>query len=119
MALISCPECGNEVSDRAPTCPRCGVPLASAPKDVMIHVEKPRQQIPRYTSRVFIDGKEVASGKQGQTITVPLTEPAEVTVKPGSGLRKKTQQMAPGERWMLRFGTIGFYWERVDRIAGF
>jgi len=27
MALIACPECGNDVSDKAPTCPRCGVPL--------------------------------------------------------------------------------------------
>jgi hypothetical protein len=28
MALISCTECGNEVSDKAPACPRCGVPSA-------------------------------------------------------------------------------------------
>jgi hypothetical protein len=27
MALISCPECGNEVSDKAPACPKCGVPI--------------------------------------------------------------------------------------------
>ncbi len=28
MVLIACPECGNQVSDRAPTCPHCGVPIA-------------------------------------------------------------------------------------------
>ena len=28
MALISCPECGKEVSDQAPTCPNCGAPIA-------------------------------------------------------------------------------------------
>ena len=28
MALISCPECGREVSDQAPTCPHCGTPIA-------------------------------------------------------------------------------------------
>lgn len=28
MALINCPECGREVSDKAPTCPGCGVPIA-------------------------------------------------------------------------------------------
>ena len=27
MALISCPECENEVSDKARTCPHCGFPL--------------------------------------------------------------------------------------------
>jgi len=28
MALIECPECGGQVSDRAPACPHCGVPIA-------------------------------------------------------------------------------------------
>ena len=27
MALISCVECGKEISDRAKACPHCGVPL--------------------------------------------------------------------------------------------
>ena len=28
MALIKCPDCGSDVSDLAPTCPKCGRPLA-------------------------------------------------------------------------------------------
>lgn len=28
MALINCPECGREVSERAPSCPTCGAPIA-------------------------------------------------------------------------------------------
>lgn len=27
MALISCPECGREISSHAPACPSCGYPL--------------------------------------------------------------------------------------------
>lgn len=27
MALISCPECRREVSDKAPACPHCGYPI--------------------------------------------------------------------------------------------
>ena len=27
MALIKCPECGKEVSDKAPACIHCGFPL--------------------------------------------------------------------------------------------
>ena len=27
MALITCPECGNQVSDKAKTCPNCGIPI--------------------------------------------------------------------------------------------
>ena len=28
MAIIKCPECGHQVSDKAPTCPSCGVEIA-------------------------------------------------------------------------------------------
>jgi len=31
MALINCPDCNQEVSDIAPTCPKCGRPLKTAP----------------------------------------------------------------------------------------
>ena len=27
MALINCPECGKDISDKAPSCPNCGLPL--------------------------------------------------------------------------------------------
>ena len=27
MALVKCPECGNQVSDRASACPKCGYPF--------------------------------------------------------------------------------------------
>ncbi len=30
MALISCPECAKEISEKAPSCPNCGVPISSA-----------------------------------------------------------------------------------------
>ncbi len=30
MALIKCPECGKDVSDRAPTCIHCGYPLSQS-----------------------------------------------------------------------------------------
>lgn len=29
MALIKCPDCGNEVSENAPACPHCGNPRSS------------------------------------------------------------------------------------------
>lgn len=28
MAIIKCPECGHQISDKAPTCPHCGVEIA-------------------------------------------------------------------------------------------
>lgn len=32
MALITCPECGKQISDRAPQCPKCGYPMVSMHK---------------------------------------------------------------------------------------
>jgi len=29
MALMTCPECGKQVSDKAPTCPSCAFPIAA------------------------------------------------------------------------------------------
>lgn len=29
MALINCNECNHEVSDKAPACPKCGVPIST------------------------------------------------------------------------------------------
>ena len=29
MALIKCPECGGQVSDKAPACIHCGYPITS------------------------------------------------------------------------------------------
>ena len=28
MAIIKCPECGHQTSDKAPVCPNCGVEIA-------------------------------------------------------------------------------------------
>ena len=30
MALINCPDCNKEISDKAPTCPGCGAPISAA-----------------------------------------------------------------------------------------
>ncbi len=32
MALIKCPECQNEISDKADKCPQCGYPIGGNQK---------------------------------------------------------------------------------------
>lgn len=34
MALTTCPDCGKEVSSRAPSCPNCGAPIGGTPPSV-------------------------------------------------------------------------------------
>jgi uncharacterized membrane protein YvbJ len=42
MPLISCPDCGRDVSDRAPYCPGCGYPISEYVQR-MADVRKERQ----------------------------------------------------------------------------
>jgi len=39
MAMIKCPECGNMVSDKAPSCIHCGVPM-NASKTVKVKIPR-------------------------------------------------------------------------------
>lgn len=38
MALIACPECKHQVSDKAPACPQCGAPIAAAAETAAVGV---------------------------------------------------------------------------------
>ena len=118
MALISCPECGSEVSDKAPTCPKCGVPLASAPKEVLIHFDRVGGQLFNIGVSVASGGQVVASGKQGETLRVPCTERMEIEVKVKGSFGKARGVIEPGERYNVRPRRGAVYLERVDQIAG-
>ena len=41
MALITCPECGKQISDKALSCPNCGLPLS---QDTQIGVSENKQE---------------------------------------------------------------------------
>ena len=47
MALINCPECGKEISDKAPACPNCGF---AGKQDICPKCGKPRLSEPRKES---------------------------------------------------------------------
>ncbi|HEL3748651.1 TPA: zinc ribbon domain-containing protein [Stenotrophomonas maltophilia] len=44
MALIECAECGNQVSDKAAACPRCGAPVNAAPT-IKAHIPPPARAV--------------------------------------------------------------------------
>ncbi|NCB63986.1 MAG: zinc ribbon domain-containing protein [Clostridia bacterium] len=37
MSMMVCPDCGHEVSNRAPSCVHCGCPLGDAQKDQLLY----------------------------------------------------------------------------------
>lgn len=54
MALIKCPECGKEISDKAVSCPNCGNPINT-----------PEPQIEEYLCCPYCGSKELHAEKSG------------------------------------------------------
>ena len=50
MALITCPECGKQISDKALSCPNCGLPLS---QDTQIGVSENKQEEINTTEQII------------------------------------------------------------------
>lgn len=51
MALITCPECGKQISDQAASCPNCGKPLKSKMVEQHLQAMMAEQEYMKYTLR--------------------------------------------------------------------
>lgn len=71
MSLIQCPECGTEISDKAPACPKCGNPM----QPVIIEQTGKKWKLAKLISwLVFIGGVIMAIGGAGNGgFSNPLT----------------------------------------------
>lgn len=129
MALINCPECGKEVSDKAEVCIRCGYPLHD-------ETQSSKEDVPAYLNevkRLLLSGEKVKAIKvvcdntncglkeakdyveklqQGQETSAPTKNDVVTEVKcPKCG---STQiQMVP-RKWSLGMGLLT---NKVDRVC--
>ena len=72
MALIKCPECGREISDKASACPSCGTPIAD--KKIPVHFERKKAfGGSANTGTVMVDGVAVGSASNGASFDVMLS----------------------------------------------
>lgn len=71
MALMSCPECSTEVSDRAPMCPKCGVPLAADQVQLTVR-GLPKRYMGAKAVDVSLNGANVGSVGKGSEETIVL-----------------------------------------------
>ena len=106
MALISCPECGVEVSDKATSCPKCGYPVQQAVQ-VALQQERMASSVQftfYHTGQTFntgckimdLNGYELASCYMGQTVSFRCNEPMTVRVKMGGCFGKPIVNVVPG-----------------------
>ena len=64
MALISCPECGKQISDKAASCPNCGNPMNHQQQQVLQHQQEEYLCCPRCGSReLHAEHKGFSGGK--------------------------------------------------------
>ena len=85
MALIKCPECGREVSDKAATCPDCGFPIESLNPSGTVRIKvtplKKAMLNGKQTASIFANGKTLWTGQVGEVVELEFSEPTRVTVK--------------------------------------
>lgn len=62
MAMIKCPECGKEISDKAAACPNCGAPIVQPAKAPEIEM----QSAPNLSERYRDNGKKEKKKKGGK-----------------------------------------------------
>jgi len=88
MALITCPDCGKEVSDRAPSCPQCGAPLQIESKVVVYGYTQ--EYLINPGVKVFWQGTLVGTVKRGDVLSFDIDTDGEVEFK-GSARKAKRQ----------------------------
>ena len=54
MALIKCPECGTEVSDKAEKCPKCAFPINESKNSSNVKIEEVQFTKKKYKKSMFV-----------------------------------------------------------------
>ena len=118
MALIKCPDCGKQISDKAGACPNCGCPIANRPTTVKIRCLSDDRHVKRM---VFtIGGRRVAETPIGSVATITVKQPTTVDVTivlgiigGGSPARFRAE---PGKCYEARYCKPGLaFWETQVR----
>lgn len=121
MALIRCPECRREVSDKAASCPHCGAPIAAKKEDVMIRFPVSQGQL--LNNKCYVYNKKtkkvIVSGKQGETVSFACEKPIDIYVVVKGSFGKPEVTAKPGDRFDVGYRAFGkIYLSKVDEISG-
>ena len=102
MALIKCPECGREVSDRAGVCPNCAFPLSSLRQDGTVSI-KIANGLAGTVNICELPGMNVLwSGKAGQIAKFEITHPIEIGIRWGMANKPyATTHVEAGKKYEL------------------
>lgn len=122
MALIKCPECGMEVSDKAVSCPKCAYPFKEMEQNSFVEMAFATVQNQVFNNGCYVydlSGNELAACKQGETLSFKCTAPMTVIVKMSGCFGKPQVDVRPGEKFQVSlrgFGSVAV--QKVNHITG-
>lgn len=120
MALIICPECGQQISDKAKACIHCGTPIA-IDKTVKIKIFRYGSTFFGVALRVTItdqSGRILWTGPSGSVATFEIEEETEITLTPEKGMHNPlTGIVKPGHKYQtVNDNTKIFTWKSITRL---
>lgn len=123
MAMIKCPECGNNVSDMAKACIHCGFPISTLKPTqgtATIKVSK-LDTTNLWAKATIIDedtGAEIAKVRQGESFTIKVDKTMNIKVKFGPMMRAATATLNPNEsvKYLLDKQTFSLFLTKIDVI---
>lgn len=109
MALIKCPECSKEISDKASSCPNCGCPLSEIIKEGAVRVKMPNNivegLIGLFSSRKAIvknsNGEILWQGSHGENAKFTISEPTKITIELGGWANPVNGTVEPRKKYSL------------------
>ena len=121
MALIKCPECDKEVSDRAGVCPNCAFPLATLRKDGTVSIKIANGLGGSVNIHETSTMNVIWSGRSGQIAKFEVLQPIEIGIRWGVGkkfLPGAVARVEAGKKYELvirqGFFSIGVCINEVD-----
>ena len=86
MAMIKCPECGNQVSDRAKACIHCGCPIEELAPSGIVKIKVSVLKSPtgfngNQKVSIFANGKTLWEGKSGEVAELNFDGATSISVK--------------------------------------
>ena len=86
MAIIKCPECGRDVSDRAKSCPNCGYPIENTTPSGVVKIKMSAVKAPtgfngNQKVSVEANGQIIWEGNSGEVAELHFEKATTINVK--------------------------------------